>query len=66
MFQLQINTPDAGYYWYYRDTSSNGTNYSTKNDADIIMNGMSPDNDYYYTGDTNEEFLIKVNLNGLS
>ena len=57
-------TPDAGYYWYYRDTSSNGTNYSTKNDADIIMNGMSPDNDYYYTGDTNEEFIIKVIPNG--
>ena len=53
-------TPDAGYYWYYQDTSSNGSNYSTKNDADLITNGLSPDNDYYYQGVANEEFIIRV------
>jgi hypothetical protein len=57
-------TPDVGYQGFYNDTSSNGINYSTRNDADIIMNGNSPDSDYFYEGDTDEEFIIKVIPNG--
>ena len=53
-------TPAAGFFWYYQDSSSNGSNYSTRNDADLGSNGLSPDNDYYYQGVANEEFIIRV------
>ena len=52
--------PDNGYYYYFLDTTSNGTNYLSTNEADIVMNGYSPEDDYFYQGDVNEIFLIEV------
>ena len=52
--------PDNGYYYYFHDTTINGTNYLSTNEADIVMNGYSPEDDYFYQGDVNEIFLLEV------